>query len=332
MSNLLDIKDLVVEYRSEDGVAHAVNGMTFSLEAGDTLGLVGETGAGKTTTALSILRLIQSPPGKIVSGEISFEGEDLLQVSEAQMRKIRGKEIAMIFQDPMTALNPVIPVCDQVAEVLHQHFDISKVEASEKALKMMEKVGIPASRGGNYPHQFSGGMKQRVVIAIALACMPKLIIADEPTTALDVTIQAQILEMMRQLKEESGTSIILITHDLGVVAETCDKVAVVYAGEVVEYGNLEHIFDFTSHPYTQCLFDALPSLDKKVDMLTPIEGQMFDPLTPPEGCKFHPRCPRATKECACMVPPVVSVQDGHTVRCLYAQEIFVAKEATANAE
>ncbi len=330
MSNLLEIKDLVVEYHTEEGVSHAVNSMSLAIAPGDTLGLVGETGAGKTTTALSILRLIQSPPGKICSGSIEFDGEDLLKVPESKMRNVRGSDIAMIFQDPMTALNPVIPVCDQVSEVLRQHTDMNKMQATEKALEMLEKVGIPASRGSNYPHQFSGGMKQRVVIAMALACAPKLIIADEPTTALDVTIQAQILDMMRQLKEESGTSILLITHDLGVVAEVCDKVAVVYAGEVVESGNLVHIFDHTSHPYTRSLFGALPSLDKKVDMLTPIEGQMFDPLTPPTGCKFHPRCPQATERCANEVPPLTEVECGHCVRCHFAVENYAERSGISH--
>ena len=322
MSELLDIRDLVVEYHTDAGVGHAVNGMSFKMNVGDTLGLVGETGAGKTTTALSILRLVPDPPGKIMSGEIVFDGQDILKVSEKDMRQIRGRDIAMIFQDPMTALNPVIPVVQQIAEVLMQHNDITKAQSHEMAGKMLEKVGIPATRGNNYPHQFSGGMKQRVVIAMALACTPKLIIADEPTTALDVTIQAQILDMMTQLKKDSGTSIILITHDLGVVAETCDKVAIVYAGEVVEYGDLEMIFDHTSHPYTTCLFGALPSLDKKVDMLNPIEGQMFDPIFPPTGCKFHPRCPFARKECAEKAPVPVEVEPGHPVRCLFAQEFF----------
>ncbi|MBQ6369560.1 MAG: ABC transporter ATP-binding protein [Parasporobacterium sp.] len=322
MSELLDIRDLVVEYHTEVGTVHAVNGISIQMKTGDTLGFVGETGAGKTTTALSILRLLQIPPARFASGEIWFDGKDLLKVSEKEMRSIRGSEIAMIFQDPMTALNPVIPVGQQIAEVLIQHNEITKAQSWEMAEKMLEKVGIPAARANNYPHQFSGGMKQRVVIAMALACTPKLIIADEPTTALDVTIQAQILDMMKQLKEDSGTSILLITHDLGVVAETCDKVAIVYGGEVVEYGSLEQIFDRTTHPYTVCLFGALPSLDKKVDMLTPIEGQIYDAISPPSGCRFHPRCPHAAEECSKKVPDVVEVEPGHPVRCLYANRFY----------
>ena len=322
MSELLNIKDLVVEYHTEVGVVHAVSGISLQMESGDTLGLVGETGAGKTTTALSILRLLGDTTAQIPSGEIRFDGQDLLKLSEKEMRSIRGSEIAMIFQDPMTALNPVIPVGQQIAEVLLQHNEITKVQSREMAGKMLEKVGIPASRANNYPHQFSGGMKQRVVIAMALACTPKLIIADEPTTALDVTIQAQILDMMNDLKKDSGTSILLITHDLGVVAETCDKVAIIYAGEVVEYGDLEQIFDRTSHPYTNCLFGALPSLDKKVDMLTPIEGALFDPLFVPDGCRFCSRCPHAQKECEHTVPPVVEVEPGHPVRCIFAETFY----------
>ena len=322
MSELLDIRDLVVEYHTEVGTVHAVNGISIQMKTGDTLGFVGETGAGKTTTALSILRLLQIPPARFASGEIWFDGKDLLKVSEKEMRSIRGSEIAMIFQDPMTALNPVIPVGQQIAELLIQHNEITKAQSWEMAEKMLEKVGIPAARANNYPHQFSGGMKQRVVIAMALACTPKLIIADEPTTALDVTIQAQILDMMKQLKEDSGTSILLITHDLGVVAETCDKVAIVYGGEVVEYGSLEQIFDRTTHPYTVCLFGALPSLDKKVDMLTPIEGQIYDAISPPSGCRFHPRCPHAAEECSKKVPDVVEVEPGHPVRCLYANRFY----------
>ena len=318
--NLLEIKNLTIHYITDDGTVKAVNDISLDVEEGDTLGLVGETGAGKTTTSLGILRLIPDPPGKIISGEILYNGEDLLTKTMAEIRKIRGRDISMIFQDPMTALNPVLKVGEQIAEMIHTHSDCSRAEATVKALEMLEKVGIPAARGGEYPHQFSGGMKQRVVIAMALACTPKLIIADEPTTALDVTIQAQILEMMRELKDDLGTSVLMITHDLGVVAETCDKVAVMYAGEIVEFGTLEHIFDHTGHPYTKLLFGSLPSLDKKVERLAPISGLMPDPMNLPEGCKFHPRCPDATVECGAVIPANTEVAPGHFVRCVYADK------------
>ena len=319
---LLEIKDLEVQYVTQDSIINAVNSISLDIESGETLGLVGETGAGKTTVARAILRLIPSPPGKISSGEIYFEGENLLQKTDADMRKIRGKDISMIFQDPMTSLNPVMGVADQIAEVIRIHEKISKKECHLKALEMLEMVGIPADRGDEYPHQFSGGMKQRVIIAMALACAPKLLIADEPTTALDVTIQAQVLEMMRELKEKTGTSMLLITHDLGVVAETCDKVAIMYAGEVIEYGTLEQIFDHVAHPYTIGLFGSLPSLDKDVRRLSPIPGLMPDPANLPEGCKFNPRCPDATDSCRHCCPAAEEIEPGHFVKCLK----YAAKE------
>ncbi len=314
--SLLEIKDLVIQYVTDDGVVEAVNGIDLALEEGDTLGLVGETGAGKTTTALGVLRLVPDPPGKVVRGEILYKGEDIMKKSESQMRRIRGGEISMIFQDPMTALNPVLRVGDQIAEVIHLHGNCSRTEAMGRALDMLETVGIPRERASDYPHQFSGGMKQRVVIAIALACNPKLLLADEPTTALDVTIQAQVLEMMNELKVKFGTSMILITHDLGVVAETCDKVAIMYAGEIVEYGTLQHIFNEVAHPYTKGLFGSLPSLDKDVHRLSPIEGLMPDPAALPAGCKFHPRCPMATEACTQRCPTMTEIAPGHLVRCL----------------
>ena len=317
MNNILEVQDLTIHYLTEGSTVRAVNGISFTIGDGETLGLVGETGAGKTTTALGILRLVQDPPGKIVSGKILYNGEDILEKSLSQMRDIRGGEISMIFQDPMSSLNPVLKVADQIAEVIRHHGH-DALESQKLALEMLEKVGIPASRGNDYPHQFSGGMKQRVVIAMALACKPRLLLADEPTTALDVTIQAQILDMMRQLKDELGTSMLLITHDLGVVAETCDRVAVMYAGEVVEYGSLEDIFDRTSHPYSVSLFGAIPSLDKKVDRLNPIQGLVPDPANLPKGCKFHPRCPKATDRCRDEEPPVTELSPGHTVRCWLA--------------
>ena len=330
--NILEIKDLAIHFYTEDGDVAAVNGIDLALRHGDTLGLVGETGAGKTTTTKGILRLIPSPPGKIVSGKVLFDGENLLEKTEKEMQKIRGGKISMIFQDPMTALNPVLRVDDQIAEVIRLHSSCSKSEALKGALEMLEKVGIPASRGRDYPHQFSGGMKQRVVIAMALACNPKLLLADEPTTALDVTIQAQVLDMMKTLKDEFGTSMILITHDLGVVAETCDKVAVMYAGEIVEFGSLEHIFDETAHPYTKGLFHSLPSLDRKERRLKPIAGLMPDPARLPEGCKFHPRCPFAEERCRTVNPKAAEISPGHFVKCLRCQREGVTASASGDAK
>lgn len=330
--NILEIKDLAIHFYTEDGDVAAVNGIDLALRHGDTLGLVGETGAGKTTTAKGILRLIPSPPGKIVSGKVLFDGENLLEKTEKEMQKIRGGKISMIFQDPMTALNPVLRVDDQIAEVIRLHSSCSKSEALKGALEMLEKVGIPASRGRDYPHQFSGGMKQRVVIAMALACNPKLLLADEPTTALDVTIQAQVLDMMKTLKDEFGTSMILITHDLGVVAETCDKVAVMYAGEIVEFGSLEHIFDETAHPYTKGLFHSLPSLDRKERRLKPIAGLMPDPTRLPEGCKFHPRCPFAEERCRTVNPKAAEISPGHFVKCLRCQREGVTASVLGDAK
>ena len=330
--NILEIKDLAIHFYTEDGDVAAVNGIDLALRHGDTLGLVGETGAGKTTTAKGILRLIPSPPGKIVSGKVLFDGENLLEKTEKEMQKIRGGKISMIFQDPMTALNPVLRVDDQIAEVIRLHSSCSKSEALKGALEMLEKVGIPASRGRDYPHQFSGGMKQRVVIAMALACNPKLLLADEPTTALDVTIQAQVLDMMKTLKDEFGTSMILITHDLGVAAETCDKVAVMYAGEIVEFGSLEHIFDETAHPYTKGLFHSLPSLDRKERRLKPIAGLMPDPARLPEGCKFHPRCPFAEERCRTVNPKAAEISPGHFVKCLRCQREGVTASASGDAK
>ena len=318
--SLLEIKDLSIQYVTDENTISAVNGVSFSLEEGTTLGLVGETGAGKTTTALGIMRLVPDPPGKITGGEILYKGEDLFQRSEREMRKIRGKDISMIFQDPMTALNPVHPVGRQIAEVIKLHQNCSKKEAMKRAGEMLEKVGIPAERAADFPHQFSGGMKQRVVIAIALACDPVLLIADEPTTALDVTIQAQVLDMINSLKKEFNTAMLLITHDLGVVAETCDRVAIMYAGQIVEYGDLAAIFDHTAHPYTQGLFGSIPRLDLDVETLEPIQGLMPDPANLPTGCKFHPRCPYATEMCAQQEPPVTRLGEQHWARCFKAAQ------------
>lgn len=265
-----------------------------------------------------MLRLIQEP-GEIQNGEILFKGGNLFDVSEKEMQLIRGAEISMIFQDPMTALNPVHTIGAQIAEVIRLHQDCSKGEALERAAQMLEKVGIPADRVGDYPHQLSGGMKQRVVIAIALACNPELLIADEPTTALDVTVQAQVLEMINGLKEEYNTAMLLITHDLGIVAETCDTVGIMYAGEIVEMGSLEQIFDQTTHPYTKGLFASIPKLDEDVARLSPIAGLMPDPANLPEGCKFHPRCPYASEVCKQQSPELRDLGEGHLVRCHLAQ-------------
>ncbi len=312
---LLEIKDLSVNYVTMDGTAQAVRHLSLELAPGETLGLVGETGAGKTTTALSILNLLPVPPAVVPGGEIWFEGQDLLRMDAEELRSIRGKKISMIFQDPMTALNPIFTVEYQIAEVISIHENLSKSEAIRRAHETLEMVGIPAARGREYPHQFSGGMKQRVVIAMALACEPKLLIADEPTTALDVTIQAQVLDMMTGLKNKLGSSMLLITHDLGVVAETCDKVAIMYAGELVEYGLAEHIFNECAHPYTQGLFNSLPSLDKDERRLKPIRGMMPDPSDLPEGCTFYPRCPYAYEACRTDPPALREVSPGHLCRC-----------------
>ena len=317
--SLLEIKDLYIDYKTDDADVHAVNGLDLTLEKGECLGLVGETGAGKTSTALGILRLLPTPQGKYLGGSILFNDIPLLEIGDAAMRDIRGKCIQMIFQDPMTSLNPVLTVGDQIAEMIALHSDCSKSDSMERAKEMLKTVGIAPERAGEFPHQFSGGMKQRVVIAIALACNPALLLADEPTTALDVTIQAQVLEMIKELQEKQGTSMLLITHDLGVVAETCDKVAIMYAGEIVEYGTLEHIFNHVLHPYTKGLFDSLPSLDRDVHRLHPIDGLMPDPSNLPEGCKFHPRCPWATPECSQREPALSEIEPGHLVRCLLAE-------------
>ena len=327
---LLAVKDLSVAYSSREiGTCHAVNGVSFEIQKGEVFGLVGETGAGKTTIAMSLLNLIPEPPGKITAGSILFKvtggqilynGKDLVKLSEREMQKIRGNEISMIFQDPMTALNPVDTVGEQIAEVIYLHQNVSKKESWRLAGEMMESVGIPAERYSDFPHQFSGGMKQRIVIAMALACSPELLIADEPTTALDVTIQAQVLDMMQELKHKSGASMLLITHDLGVVAEMCDKVGVIYAGQLQEYGRIEHVFDETAHPYTKGLFDSLPRTSDSCTRLKPIKGLMPDPTDLPKGCKFHPRCEFCTERCTCEEPPMTEISEGHFVRCFRVEK------------
>lgn len=319
MENILEIKGLTIHYRSDNGTVEAVNDLSFSLGRGESLGLVGETGAGKTTTALGILDLVPDPPGEIVSGEIIFNGKDLRKMSKRGYRSIRGREMSMIFQDPMTSLNPVMTVGEQITESIRIHEKCSRAKANEKAVGMLEMVGIPGSRFSEYPHQFSGGMKQRVGIAIALACSPELLIADEPTTALDVTIQAQVLDLITNLRQEHGTSLIMITHDLGVVAEVCDKVAIMYAGEVIEYGTLDHIYNHTAHPYTKGLFGSLPDLESDQERLLPIPGLMPDPSNLPAGCNFAPRCKYCTEECKLKAPSSIEAEPGHIVKCRCAR-------------
>lgn len=316
----LEIKDLQVKFKTVDGVVEAVNGIDLSIEKGKTLGLVGETGAGKTTTALSILRLVPDPPGEITGGSITLEGKDLFAYSEKEMETIRGDQVSMIFQDPMTSLNPVITVGDQIAEVIQLHEKIDAKKAMEKAKEMLEMVGIPGNRASEYPHQFSGGMKQRVIIAMALVCNPRLLIADEPTTALDVTIQAQVLDLMQKLREKYGTSMLMITHDLGIVAEVCDDVSIMYAGRIVEHGTLEDIFNNTSHPYTEGLFGSLPNIEDRTAELKPIPGLMPDPTNLPKGCVFHPRCKYCKEICKSRVPVITRLSDTHIVSCLAYEE------------
>ena len=319
---LLEVKDLHVMYRTDDDNVYALSGVDISVEKGRTLGLVGETGAGKTTLALSIMRLLPDRVGFITKGGITLEGRDLLALSEADMRLLRGNDISMIFQDPMTSLNPIHTVGDQISEVIALHNqDASKAEVERKVDEMLEMVGIPAIRKSEYPHQFSGGMKQRIVIAIALACNPRLLLADEPTTALDVTIQAQVLEMMNELKQKLQTSMILITHDLGIVAQICDQVAIMYAGEVVEIGTVEDIFEGEQHhPYTVGLFGAIPNMAEESPRLHPIDGLMPDPSVVLPGCPFAERCPHCQERCKESRPAPVAVNNGmHRVKCWLAR-------------
>lgn len=316
-SEFLAIEDLVVDYTSGGELVKAVNGVSFTIERGETLGLVGETGAGKTTIAKTILRILPDPPANVRSGHIWFNGRDILDAPERKMLSIRGDKIAMIFQDPMTALNPTMTVGKQIEENILLHTECSREEAKERMCQMLEMVGIPRVRAVEYPHQFSGGMKQRVVIAMALACDPELLLADEPTTALDVTIQAQVLDMMKDLKNKLGTAMMLITHDLGVVAEMCDKVAVIYAGEIIESGTVEQVFHRPQHPYTNGLFGAIPSIesDDESKRLKSIPGLPPDPTNLPEGCAFAPRCEFATDACRAAKPENIEFEPGHFVMC-----------------
>ena len=312
----VEIDNLEVHYQTDRAVVRAVNGIELKVSKKSIMGIVGETGAGKTTAMLSLMCLIPSPPGVIKNGRIMVNGIDMRALSAKELAAVRGKEISMIFQDPMTSLNPVMTVGQQIAESIILHEAVSDAQAMEKAKDLLKTVGIAPERYGEYPHQFSGGMRQRVGIAIALACRPAVLIADEPTTALDVTIQAQVLQLMRELKEQYDTSLLLITHDLGVVAEMCDEVAVMYAGKIVEKGSVEDIFERMKHPYTEGLFNSLPNIRNKVSMLKPIDGQIPDPADLPEGCSFAPRCPYAMARCHEEQPAARVVSGIHMVECL----------------
>ncbi len=317
MENLLEIKDLYVNYETDESVVHALNGFTLNVKKGETLGLVGETGAGKTTMCLSVLRLLPEGVSKVEGGSIQYDGKDVLSMNKSELRQMRGAQISMIFQDPMTSLNPVMRVGDQIKEVLSLHNpELSDKQKDERVDDILKLVGISPDRKDQFPHQFSGGMKQRVVIAMALVAEPQLLLADEPTTALDVTIQAQILALMKQLKEKFDSSMILITHDLGIVAEFCDSVAIVYAGEVIETGSIEQVFERTkNHPYTEGLFNCIPDLTSHAARLTPIPGYMADPTNLPTGCKFADRCGRCIDKCRQAAPEMVEVDPGHFVKC-----------------
>jgi oligopeptide/dipeptide ABC transporter ATP-binding protein len=314
---LIDVKGLRTHFFTEDGVVKAVDGVSYAIPRGSTLGVVGESGCGKSVTSLSIMRLV-SPPGRIVDGAILFEGRDLLKLPEEEMRRVRGRDISMIFQEPMTSLNPVFTVGTQIAEAARLHLGMNKVQARDHAVKMLEKVRIPSAstRVDDYPHQMSGGMRQRVMIAMALACNPKLLIADEPTTALDVTIQAQILDLMRDLQRELGMSILIITHDLGVVAEVADQVAVMYASKIVEFGPARQVFAAPLHPYTQGLLRSIPQLEtSRSERLAVIEGTVPNPLSFPAGCKFHPRCTMAVESCRTVEPGLRDFGPGRRAAC-----------------
>jgi peptide/nickel transport system ATP-binding protein/oligopeptide transport system ATP-binding protein len=325
---LVEVKNLKTYFYTEEGVVKAVDGVDYEIYPGETLGIVGESGCGKSVTSLSIMRLVESPPGRIEAGEINFQGKDLTKLSQKEMRKIRGNDISMIFQEPMTSLNPVYTVGDQIIEAIMLHKGVKRKEARRQAVEMLQKVGIPLpeQRVDEYPHQLSGGMRQRVMIAMALSCDPKLLIADEPTTALDVTIQAQILELMNDLKASYGMSIMMITHDLGVIAEVSDRVAVMYAGKVVEYTDVNTLFDDPKHPYTWGLMNSIPKLDKDVDRLEAIPGSVPSPLNFPEGCKFNTRCPLAEGKCFRDEPPLEEAAEGHKVRCWRYKDLEEIKQ------
>lgn len=317
MKELLKVRNLETDFSTHQGTVKAVNGISFTINRGETLGLVGESGCGKSVTALSIMRLISSPPGKIVAGEIYFEGRNLLQLNEKEMRKIRGKKISMIFQEPMTSLDPVFTIGNEIMESIRVHQGLKKEEAREKVIQALKTVGMPdvEKRINSYPHELSGGMRQRAMIAMALSCNPALLIADEPTTALDVTIQAQILRLIHQLKEEFDASVMLITHDLGVIAEMCDRVAVMYAGHIVETTDVETLFDNPLHPYTKGLQKSIPRLDRETERLDTIRGLVPNLLELPSGCPFHPRCDFRLTKCRQEMPQLVQVENHHLVKC-----------------
>lgn len=328
---VLKIEDLTVHYVMDRETVKAVNSVSFELNKGEVIGLVGETGAGKTTTALSIMNLVPNPPGVIKSGKIEIFGKSVLDMTAQELSDFRGETVSMIFQDPMTSLNPVFSVGEQIAESIRIHEKVSDKEAFAKAENILEMVGIPKERAHEYPHQFSGGMKQRVVIAISFACNPKLLLADEPTTALDVTIQAQVLDMMINLKKQFGTSMIFITHDLGIVAEICDKVAVMYAGQIIEYGTLEEVFNHTKHPYTEGLFNSLPDIENPDAVLKPIPGLMPDPTNLPEGCIFAERCQYAKDSCRCKCLEKHFFSDSHYAMCSrYDEDSFAIQRKEIN--
>jgi peptide/nickel transport system ATP-binding protein len=330
---ILRVDNLRTHFFTSDGVSRAVDGVSFDVARRQTLGIVGESGCGKSVTALTILRLIPIPPGKVVSGEILFQGENLLNLRPREMRAIRGNRISMIFQEPMTSLNPVFTVGEQIAEVFRVHRRLSRREAWDEAVRMLDivKIPVPRRRASEYPHQMSGGMRQRAMIAMALSCDPELLIADEPTTALDVTVQAQILQLMEDLKEKVNSSIMMITHDLGIIAEVSDEVVVMYAGQIVEHADVHAIFNSPSHPYTQGLLRSIPKIDeiKKGQKLEPISGNVPDPTEHPPGCRFHPRCPFAKEECKSGTIAMRQVAEGHQARCVLVEGPELAEPTTA---
>jgi oligopeptide transport system ATP-binding protein len=335
MAPLLQVKDLKTYFFTDDGVVKAVDGVTWDVEQGETLGLVGESGCGKSVSALSILRLISSPPGKIVGGEVLFDGEDLLKVDEDEIRHVRGNKIAMVFQEPMTSLNPVLTIGRQLTEALELHLKMDRASSRERAIQLLDMVGIPeaATRINDYPHQFSGGMRQRVMIAMALSCNPKLLLADEPTTALDVTIQAQVLEILARLSRELGTAVVIITHNLGVVARYADRVNVMYAGKIVETATAKELYANPRHPYTVGLLKSVPRLDQaRKQKLEVIEGNPPDLINPPKGCPFFPRCTYRVERCAEEMPPLTQVADKHYSACWEWPKVGVAKSMAGVSE
>ena len=318
---LLRITDYVVEFKTENGTKQAINHLNLTIHKGESLGLVGEAGAGKTTTALGVLRLLPKHSAKIKSGIIEFHGEDMAKFSERRLRETRGDKISMIFQNPLTSLNPVFTVGEQIAMVLRKHKNIGNKQAMEEAGKLMETVGIAKERINDYPHQFSGGMRQRIGIAAALACSPELLIADEPTTALDVTIQAQILELMKKLQKQYDTSLLMITHNLGIISELCKNVAVMYAGAIIEYGSVKEVFTNPMHPYTKGLLGAIPTLDDQKERLVAIPGEVANPYHLPKGCSFNPRCECKNADCAEEIPPMIKINESHYVACCHCGEV-----------